>query len=265
MIRFSFFVGATQLAILLTAGTAAAQGSGAAPQPSSAASQPPGAASGATPGVTFSSSRPGGSLPGGWQNLPVVSGKTPTLYSLVADRGTTVLQADARAAASALMHQGDVDLSRTPVVSWRWKVAAPIPGADNSVADREDAPARLVFLFDGAADNLSIGERAEQIASSLAGEKLPYATLMYIWTASAPPGTVIANPHTSRVQMIVVGGAPGDAGKWQSLQRNVVADFEKVYHEKPGKLAGYGLLTDTDNTGASARAWYGDIQFQPAH
>lgn len=243
MVRFRFFLYATQIVTLMAAGVA----------------------SGQTPGVAFSSGRPGGSLPAGWQNMPVVRGKTLTEYSLVADQGTTVLQADARAAASGLMHEGDVDLTHTPVVSWRWKVAAPIPDADNSVGSREDAPARLVFIFDGASEGLSFGDRAEQIASSLAGEKLPYATLMYIWTASAPPGTVIPNPHTSRVQMIVVSGAPGDAGKWQTLRRNVVEDFERVYHEKPGRLTGYGVLTDTDNTGATARAWYGDIAFKAAN
>lgn len=212
-------------------------------------------------GVAFSAGKPGGALPGGWQNRPVVSGKKPTHYALVASNGTTVLQADANGSASGLVHDGDVDLSSTPVVAWRWKVDAAIPGADNSVADKEDAPARLVFFFDGRSGNLSIGERAEALAASAAGEKLPYATLMYIWTTSAPVGTVIANPHTSRVQMIVVGGEPG---KWQSLRRNVASDFQKVFHEAPGKLTGYGILTDTDNTGANARAWYGDIEFKPA-
>lgn len=216
----------------------------------------------AAPGVAFSAAQPGGALPAGWQNMPVVRGKTLTQYSLVADQGKTVLQADAKAAASGLLHEGDIDLSRTPVVTWRWK-ASPIPNADNSVSDREDAPARLVFFFDGQADKLSIGERAEQLAASIGGEKLPYATLMYIWTASAPPGTVIPNPHTSRVQMIAVSGAPGDAGKWLKLRRNVATDFEKAFHEKPGKLTGYGILTDTDNTGATTRAWYGDIVFKP--
>ncbi|WP_066732541.1 DUF3047 domain-containing protein [Cupriavidus sp. D384] len=212
------------------------------------------------PGVSFSAGKPGGPLPDGWQNRPVVSGKKLTRYTLVASNGTTVLQADADGAASGLVHEGDVDLSRTPVVEWRWKVAAPIPGADNSVGAKEDAPARLVFSFDGRSSNLSVGDRAEALAASATGEKLPYATLMYIWTNSAPVGTIIANPHTSRVQMIVVGGEPG---KWQSLRRNVVSDFQKVFHEAPGKLTGYGILTDTDNTGTTARAWYGDIGFQP--
>jgi hypothetical protein len=89
---------------------------------------------------------------------------------------------------------------------------------------------------------------APRCGAACPGDKLPYATLMYIWTNSAPPGTVIENPHSSRVQMIVVGS---EVGKWQSLRRNVASDFEKVFHEKPGKLTGYGILTDTDNTGAA--------------
>jgi len=211
-------------------------------------------------GAVFSTGKPGGVLPAGWQNKPVVPGKKMTSYVLVADQGTTVLQADANAAASGLVHEGDFDLGKTPIVTWRWKVAAPIPNADNHVGDREDAPARLVFFFAGQVDSLSIGDRAEMLAAGAVGEKLPYATLMYIWTNSAPPGTVIENPHTSRVQMIVVGS---EVGKWENLRRNVVADFEKVFHEKPGKLTGYGILTDTDNTGGTARAWYGDIRFSP--
>lgn len=212
------------------------------------------------PGVAFSADQPGGALPDGWQNRPVVVGKKLTRYALVADQGTTVLQADASGAASGLVHEGDFDLSKTPVAIWRWKVAAPIPHADNSVGDLEDAPARLVFFFDGQTANLSIGERAEMFVADAAGDRLPYATLMYIWTNSAPVGTVIPNPHTSRVQMIVVGN---DVGKWQSLRRNVISDFTKVFHEKPGRLTGYGFLTDTDNTGATARAWYGDLRFEP--
>jgi len=217
-------------------------------------------------GVAFSAAKPGDPLPAGWQNLPVVQGKTLTRYSLVDDHGTTVLQADAQSAASGLMHTGDdVDLSRMPVVSWRWK-ATPIEGANNSEGSREDAPARLVFVFGGDESGLSIGDRAElELTRHIGGQPLPYATLMYIWSNTAPPGTVIANPHTSRVEMIVVSGTSGDAGQWRTITRNVAHDYEEVFHEKPGKLTGYGLLTDTDNTRTTTRAWYGDIRFRPAH
>jgi hypothetical protein len=216
------------------------------------------------PDIAFSSIEPGAPLPPGWKNLPVVHGKPLTQYSLVQDGPTTVLQADANRSASALMHEGDIDLERTPVVAWRWKAERPIDGADNRVASKEDAPARLVFLFDGDKSKLSFFDRAKMdLAKRLGGEDLPYATLMYIWSTNAARGAVIANPHTDRVQMIVVSGLPADAGQWQNLRRNVVQDYEKVFHESPGRVTGYGLLTDTDNTGASARAWYGDVEFLP--
>ena len=216
------------------------------------------------PGIAFSVLEPGGPLPAGWKNLPVVHGKPMTQYTLVRDGNATVLQADATRSASALMHKGNIDLTQTPVVAWRWKAEKPIEGADNRVGSKEDAPTRLVFTFDGDTSKLSIFDRTSMaVAKRLGGQDLPYATLMYIWSTSAPPGSVIANPHTSRVQMIVVSGQPGDAGQWQSLRRNIVQDYEKVFHEPPGRINGYGLLTDTDNTGTVTRAWYGDIQFLP--
>jgi hypothetical protein len=215
------------------------------------------------PGLALSERKPGGALPPDWKNLPVAEGKVRTEYQLVAEGGTTVLRAQANGSASALMHEGDVDLSRTPVVAWRWKAEGEIPGADNRDGAHEDAPARLVFFFDGDKSKLSLGDRAAmQLARTLAGEELPYATLMYVWSTSAAPGSVIPNPHTGRVQMIVVSGA-ADAGKWQNLRRNLAQDYERVFHEPPGQLKAYGIMTDTDNTNAAARAWYGDIRFLP--
>lgn len=223
----------------------------------------PAPAQSSKPGLAIAARTPGGPLPPDWKNLPVANGKARTEYQLVADGNTTVLQADAIHSASALMHDGTVDLSRTPVVAWRWKAEGPIPGADNRDGAHEDAPARLVFFFDGDKSKLSLGDRTMmQLAKTLAGEELPYATLMYIWSTSGAPGSVIPNPHTGRVQMIVVSGAD-DAGKWQDLRRNVAQDYERVFHEPPGQIKAYGIMTDTDNTNTTARAWYGDIRFLP--
>jgi hypothetical protein len=214
------------------------------------------------PGIAFSMAETGAPLPAAWKNLPVVQGKAMTQYTLVRDGHATVLQADAEHSASALMHEGDIDLARTPVVTWRWKAEGPIEGADNSIGSKEDAPARLLFCFDGDKTKLSLIDRAGMsLAKRSGGKDMPYATLMYIWSTTAAPGSVIANPHTGRVQMIVVSGQPGDAGRWQNLRRNIAQDYERVFHEVPGRITAYGLLTDTDNTGGTIRAWYGDIQF----
>jgi hypothetical protein len=100
------------------------------------------------------------------------------------------------------------------------------------------------------------------LARRLSGEELPDATLMHIWSTTAAPGTVMPI-LTNRVQMIVVSGLSGDADRWESLRRNVVQDYERVFHEPPGRITGYGLLTDIDNTGTTTRAWYGDVEFLP--
>ncbi len=220
------------------------------------------AADPAADAALFSTSSPGAALPSGWQNLPVVSGKKLTAYVVVTDNGRRVVEANSVDSASALMAKGDgIDLSATPVVTWRWRVERAIPGADNRVADKEDAPARLIFVFDGNTSSLPFGDRAAMTLANASGENLPYATLMYIWSNDAAPGGVIQNPHTDRVQMLVVAGGDASLGRWQTFSRNVVADYERVYREKPGKLLGYGIFTDSDNTHASAHAWYGDVRF----
>ncbi|VVE50520.1 DUF3047 domain-containing protein [Pandoraea fibrosis] len=215
--------------------------------------------------IPFSKASPGNALPTGWQNLPVVSGKKLTTYTVVADGGRNVIEANSVDSASALMAKGDgIDLNETPNVSWRWKVDKAIPGADNRVSDKEDSPARLVFFFDGDKSTLPFGDRAAMTLAKAGGEDLPYATLMYVWSNDAAPGSVIQNPHTDRVQMLVVAGGEASLGKWQTFSRNVAADYERIYKEKPGKLLGYGIFTDSDNTHASAHAWYADVRFGPA-
>jgi len=97
------------------------------------------------------------------------------------------------------------------------------------------------------------------LASAAYGRDLPYATLMYIWATDAPVGTVIPNPHTKRIQMIVVSSGKGGAGQWQSLKRNVREDYKKVFGEEPSPLKSITAFTDADNTGTKVEAWYGDI------
>jgi len=52
------------------------------------------------------------------------------------------------------------DIRSAPVVEWRWKASSLVDGADNRVAAKEDAPARLLFAFDGDKAQLPLVERA---------------------------------------------------------------------------------------------------------
>jgi hypothetical protein len=214
----------------------------------------------------FSTAKPGASLPPGWVPFIIASGKRPTEYRLVDDQGQTVLQAKAEGAASALSSAVKFDIRAAPMIEWRWKVANLIEGADNSVSSKEDSPARVVLGFDGDRSKLSVLERAGASVSKSnnAGRELPVSQLIYIWSNHVPVGTIIPNPRTKRVQMVVASSGAAGVGKWQALSRNVLEDFRRAFGEEPGMLTDVGVLTDTDNTQSSAEAWYGDIRFLPA-
>lgn len=207
---------------------------------------------------------PGGEPGGAWQHVPLNARKTPTRYEVARHEGEIVLAADARGAVSLVMRAADVDLERAPVVTWRWRLDEHPTGADNSIAAREDAAARVVFVFDGDRSRLPFQDRAVmRVARSLSGRDLPYATLMYVSSPQAAVGTIVPNPHTRRVQMIVASTDPGGPGGWHSLRRDLVRDFERAFGELPGRLIAYGVMTDSDNTASRARARYGPIRFVP--
>jgi hypothetical protein len=220
---------------------------------------------GAAPLVTpFSVGTPGPALPAGWQPVAITDRKRPTEYDLVSNQGVVVLHARADAAASVVAHRVAFDLRAAPVVEWRWRIANLIEGADNRVAAQEDSPVRLIFEFDGDKSKLSFGDRAIFMASRAAsGNELPYATLMYVWSNTLPIGAVVPNPHTRRVQMVVAASGAADVGRWLTLRRNLLEDYVRAFGEPPGRLTAVGVLTDTDNTGKQAEAWYGDIRFGP--
>jgi len=213
----------------------------------------------------FSAHQPGDALPQGWSPWVLSGFKRPTEYRLVPKDGVTVMHANARASASGLIHPLSIDARKQPLIEWRWKIYRPIARADNTQRHLEDSPVRLLVSFDGNIDSLPAQDRL--FISSvhlLTGQQLPYATLMYIWENRAPRGTVIANQHTSRIKMIVAESGEGNLGAWQHIRRNVYKDYRRAFGEEPGRITAVGIMTDTDNTGEQAQAWYGDIRFLQA-
>lgn len=215
------------------------------------------------PGVSdFSTARPGGELPGGWRVWTLSRFKRPTQYRLVADAGRTVMQAQADASASGLTHEVSVDPREFPLLKWRWKTSALIPGADNRQAHAEDSPLRVIVAFEGDTAKLDFDERMFfNRVRMLTGQQMPYATLMYIWAAGAPKGSLIPNRHTSRIHMVAAESGPDRLGGWQEQIHNVYEDYRRAYGTEPPRIVSVGIMTDTDNTGEKAHGYYGDIEF----
>jgi hypothetical protein len=62
--------------------------------------------------------------------------------------------------------------------------------------------------------------------------------------------------------MIVVESEAGKLNEGLSEERNICDDYGKAFGEEPSIISGVAIMTDTDNTGESATAYYGDIVFK---
>jgi len=196
-----------------------------------------------------------------WVHGPLSKLKRDTRYEVIAEGGQPVLHATASGSASAWVLLRPFDIASTPVLQWRWRVPALIQGAANEDPKREDAPVRVIIGFDGDKSKLPAEEqRYFTRIKRVAGRDMPYAMLMYIWDGKNPVGMVVPSAHTTRVQMIVAESGAANVGAWRSYRRNVAQDFERAFGEKPGKVLGFALMTDTDNTGENAEGFYGALR-----
>jgi len=196
----------------------------------------------------------------GWHEVPL-PGKQATRSARVRKDGRLAVHARAQSSASMWRRKVDVPAERLGQARWAWRVDRLNPQASIADADVEDAVARVIFAFDGDRSRLSARNRAMfDLAQALTGEPPPYATLMYVWETRKPLGSVVVNPRSDRIRKLVVDSGPEHLGTWRVHQRNLVADYERAFGEKPGPLMAIGKMTDADNTRASAEAWYGAIE-----
>jgi hypothetical protein len=207
----------------------------------------------------FSAAPEGAALPEGWKPLTFARIERHTRYDLVKEDGTVVLRARSEAAASGLTREIRVDPREYPVVRWRWKVGNLLEKSDIASKSGDDYPARLYIAFEYDPDKVSFARRAQYfIGRALYGD-IPIAALNYVWDGKAPAGTIADNAYTDFAKMVVVRSGAVHVGAWVEEERNVYEDYRKAFGEEPPMIKGIAVMTDTDDTGESATAWYGDI------
>jgi len=174
----------------------------------------------------------------GWKEKSFVG---TTRYQVVDEAGGRVLRADSEAAASGLVYDIEADPERLPILSWRWKVTGTVPGGDERHKEGDDYAARVYVIF-------------------------PHwffpktKTINYIWANRLPKGESIPNPFTGNAMMLAVESGPELAGGWISERRNIVEDYRRLFGADPPQIGAIAIMTDTDNTGTSATAWYDDLR-----
>jgi hypothetical protein len=211
----------------------------------------------------FSSSSIGATLPDGWQPLTFSRINRYTDYFLAKEDGTVVVKAVSDQSASGLTRAISIAPMEYPFIQWRWKVNNVLQKGDVTSKEGDDYPARIYITFAFDPDKAGYLERVKHEAARLIlGQDVPYRAISYIWGSNSPAGTMIANSYTDRVMMFVVEGGKEKLQQWVTERRNVYEDYKKAFDEEPPRISGVAIMTDTDNTGESAVAWYGDIVFR---
>ena len=164
-----------------------------------------------------------------------------TEYRIVEEGGEKVLYAKSEKAASGLVFETDYDPQHFPILSWRWKISEIVSKGDSRSKSGDDYAARIYVIF-------------------------PHwffpktKTLNYIWGNQLPKDSFQRNVYTSNAMMIAVESGSAKAGEWVTVRRNLLDDYRKAFGEEPSRVGAIAIMTDTDNTGESAEAWYGDIK-----
>ena len=196
----------------------------------------------------------------GWEpfRLP---GKLFVPFEPVSRLGRPALQVQADRSVSMLRHRFEPGLNDVSMLDFAWKVDALPEGADLKDAGATDAPVRILLAFEGDRSTWSARtHRLSELSRLLTGEPLPYATLSYVWSHDDAPESVLHNPRTDRIRKLVVDSGTPHLGQWRDHRRDVRADFIRAFGEPPGPLVAMAVMTDTDNTASSLRAWYGPMR-----
>jgi hypothetical protein len=176
--------------------------------------------------------------PARWREVQV---RRETHYQVVDLEARRCLAAHSQGGASILVAAVQFDPETYEWLSWDWRVDQFVEGEALDRKEGSDASARVYVYFDSPG--------------------LPWQkrNLDYVWSATLPVGTILASAFSAESKIIVA--ASGIAvGEWRHIERNLEADYERCFGEDPPRVMAIGLMTDTDNTGVEARAYFDELR-----
>lgn len=166
-----------------------------------------------------------------------------TSYNTVTRDGRQVILAESSGSASVLFRELRVDLEKTPWLNWSWRVNNTIPGLDERTKSGDDYPARIYIVTEEGL--------------------FPWQSkaVNYVWAGTLPQETRWLSAFTDSSLMIAVRSGDAEVDSWVQEKRNVKTDFQYFLGRPVRYIDVVALMSDTDNSGASVSAEYGDIFF----
>lgn len=200
-----------------------------------------------------------------WQfeNLPKPYEKPATRFDIVTERNLPALRIATDNSYGLLVQtwQGPAPYA----LKWRWRLDRMLSGADIATRAGDDSALKVCVIFDEPLAQVPLIERtALRMARAAAGRPLPAATLCYLWDGKYAPESAGRSVFTSRVRHIVLRGPEAPLEQWLDEQRNVAADFQKLFGDEcpqtPAVIA-VAVGADSDNTHSASIGWIADLRW----
>ena len=197
--------------------------------------------------------------------LPGNHAKPPTHFEVIPLAGETVLKISTDKSYGALALPWTAPLPAQ--LEWQWRVDQPLSHTDIATRAGDDAALKVCVLFDQPLADIPFLQRASlALARASTGQKLPNATLCYVWDTHYPPDTSGNNPFTARVRYIVLDGLNTPAGQWHHQKRRVGDDFQRLFGKEspvtPAVIA-IAIGADSDNTQGQSLAYLRQLRWLP--
>ena len=201
-----------------------------------------------------------------WEPLTFPKIEAHTSYTLVKEGGNSILKAESRASASAMVYRRTFNIYDNPRIRWCWKVEQLSDWGDPREKPRDDYPIRVYVMFSYDPAQASLGDRLIYgVARTIYGKYPPHSTLNYVWTGHHVPERIIVSPYTEKARIVLLEKGMERVGQWVEESVHVLDDYRKAFGKDPPSVAGFAIMSDTDNTGESAAAYIGFIEVGKDH
>jgi hypothetical protein len=196
-----------------------------------------------------------------WRPVTFPKIKEHTQYGVEYQGRESVLRAESRASASAIVYRSAFSVYDYPRLRWKWKVENVYVKGNARTKEGDDYPLRIYVLFEYDPEKASTFDKAKYgLAKAFYGEYPPHSALNYIWASREDEGGILTSAYTSNAKMIVLQKGKKNLDRWIVEERDVLDDYRTAFGTDPPAKATLGIMNDSDNTKEASVSYVGFIE-----